>query len=383
MSRLHYSICTVIPPHIQRFIADYCGGRASNEAASTIGQTLALPVASPPAYLLPGFEVGPTSTRLVRLVFDARNDDKLPGNLIFDKRRGIRSADVHAVEAYEAILRFYQFLAIVFLRNSLDGRGMRIEATIHFGYRYANACWNGRQVIFGDGTLDGRLTRFTLPLEVVAHELMHGVIQFTIRLAYSGQSGAICEHIADAFGSMCKQFTLGQTASQADWLIGASLLGPAVKGRAIRSMLHPGTAYDDPALGRDPQPAHMRDYDDSPADAGGIHVNSGILNRAFALAALDLGGYSWQVLGRIWYRVLTGKLLPEASFTSFADATIVTAGELYGVGSRVQHSVRDAWGEVGVPVRPLPFGRKPELPISHRIFNNQHQQPETAEGTES
>jgi Zn-dependent metalloprotease len=186
-------------------------------------------------------------------------------------------------------------------------------------------------------------------VEVVAHEMMHGLVQHTARLPYTGQSGAISEHLADAFGIMAKQFDSRQTAKQSDWFIGSGLFGPGIRGIAIRSMLMPGTAYDDKWLGRDPQPSHMDDYDDSPIDNGGVHVNSGIPNRAFALAARDLGGYTWTVLGRIWYRVLTGKLTPLTNFRTFAYETVAAAAELYR-RPRVHRIVADAWAAVGLPV---------------------------------
>jgi Zn-dependent metalloprotease len=66
-------------------------------------------------------------------------------------------------------------------------------------------------------------------------------------------------------------------------------------------MAAPGTAYDDPILGRDPQPSHMRDYVHTVEDNGGVHINSGILNHAFYRAATAIGGKTWHVLGKIWY----------------------------------------------------------------------------------
>jgi len=298
--------------------------------------------------LLPAERAGASSTSRVRRVFDAGGRELLPGALVLDESHpGLISYDMHALEAYEACGATHDFLARVFLRNSIDNRGMAIESTVHFGHRYANACWNGRQMIFGDG--DGRLFgRFT-PAVDVAHELMHGVVQYSARLPYAGQPGAIAEHLADAFGIMARQYTNRETAAQSDWFIGAGLFGPEIRGIAIRSMLMPGTAYDDPWLGRDPQPAHMSDYVTFLADNGGVHVNSGIPNRAFALAARELGGYTWTVLGRIWYRVLTAKLAPETNFRSFARSTVEAAAELYRT-PRVQQTIADAWAQVGLPV---------------------------------
>ena len=345
---LQHSVCTIIPPHMTRHLTDQDDQEVRNTGAVSMGHEVRMPVAKPMS-LLPVEEAGPLSTHRVRLVFDAGNRELLPGTLLLDERRpALTTEDVHAQEAFNACGAMYDFLARVFLRNSIDNRGMPIESSVHFGRGYANACWNGRQMIFGDG--DGRLFgRFTGAVEVVAHELMHGVVQHSARLPYLGQSGAISEHLADAFGIMAKQFHHGQTAAQSDWFIGAGLFGEGIRGMGIRSMLMPGTAYDDQWLGRDPQPAHMHDYVDSPMDNGGVHVNSGIPNRAFALAARELGGYSWTVLGRIWYRVLTAKLVPQTTFASFARETVLAAAELYG-NTRVRETVADAWAAVGLRV---------------------------------
>ena len=89
------------------------------------------------------------------------------------------------------------------------------------------------------------------------------------------------------------QYTAGQPAAEASWLIGEGLFTPAVHGVALRSMRAPGTAYDDPVLGKDPQPATMADYVETEDDAGGVHTNSGIPNHAFFLAATAIGGNSW------------------------------------------------------------------------------------------
>src|SRR4029079_10299870 len=135
--------------------------------------------------------------------------------------------------------------------------------------------------------------------------LTHGVTQDEAQLVYSNQSGALNESLSDVFGSLIKQFSLNQTADQADWLIGAGLLTKQVKGVALRSMKAPGTAYDDPVLGKDPQPDHMSRFVTTAADRGGVHITSGIPNRAFYLAATAIGGYAWEVAGKIWYTTLT------------------------------------------------------------------------------
>ncbi len=174
--------------------------------------------------------------------------------------------------------------ARVFARDSIDDAGMPLEATVHYGDRYDNAFWDGERMVFGDG--DGEVFRgFTQSISVIGHELAHGVTERTARLRYQGQSGALNEHVSDVFGALVEQYSMGQDAESATWLIGEGVFTDAVEGRAIRSMIEPGTAYDDDILGKDPQPDHFDRYIDTDEDNGGVHLNSGIPNRAFALAA--------------------------------------------------------------------------------------------------
>ena len=235
-----------------------------------------------------------------------------------------------------------------FGRNSHDGAGGTLLSTVHYGQNYDNAFWNGERMVFGDG--DGEIfSGFTGSLTVIAHELAHGVIEDEGGLLYRGQSGALNESIADVFGALAEQHQRGQTADQASWLIGEGIFTDAVEGAALRSLAAPGTAYDDDVLGRDPQPAHMRDYVETRDDNGGVHINSGIPNRAFYLVATALGGHAWERAGRIWYRALTSGTLPStADFTAFAHATLAAAAAEYGEESEEAAAVRAAWTEVGV-----------------------------------
>ena len=281
-----------------------------------------------------------------------------------------RGWDVEVNEAYDGSGATYDFFARVFRRSSIDGRGMRLDSTVHYGQSFENALWNGRQMIYGHA--DGRIfKRFTASVDVIAHELTHGVTQFAAALGYHGQTGALNEHLSDAFGIMVKQYTLDQTASESDWLIGAEIFGPAVNAYAVRSMALPGSAYDDPVLGQDPQPSHMRYYVDTIDDNGGVHINSGILNHAFYIAAMTLGGKTWEVLGRIWYVTLTERLKPEADFADFVQATVDIAGELYGNGGRVQRVVADSFSDVGLFVL-HPGCARQHLPIKRPRERSRH-----------
>jgi Zn-dependent metalloprotease len=222
---------------------------------------------------------------------------------------------------------------------------MPLDGTVHYGSNYDNAFWDGSRMVFGDG--DGELfIRFTVAVDVIGHELTHAVTEATAGLVYSGQSGALNESVSDVFGSLVKQRQLGQDAADADWLIGAGLFTAAVQGEALRSMRAPGTAYDDDVLGRDPQPGHMRDFVDTTDDNGGVHINSGIPNHAFYLAATALGGPAWEVAGQVWYDTLVGGLAAGSDFAAFATATVAAAQSRFG--SDEAQAVRSAWDAVGV-----------------------------------
>jgi Zn-dependent metalloprotease len=282
-----------------------------------------------------------------RTIKDARNLERLPGETV-RKEGGAATGDAVADQAYDWLGVAFDFFESAYRRNSIDGAGLPLISTVHYGRDYDNAFWNGAQMVYGDG--DGTLfTAFTGPLDVTGHELTHGLTQHTANLDYYGQSGALNESMSDVFGALIKQYHLGQTADQADWLIGAGLLAPGVNGVALRSMKEPGTAYDDPKLGKDPQPGHMNDYVETYRDNGGVHINSGIPNRAFHLAATAIGGRAWERAGRIWYDTLTGGRLPETiEFAAFAAATVETALRLYGESAAETGAVRTAWNGVGV-----------------------------------
>ena len=281
-----------------------------------------------------------------RTVYDARHGSTLPGKLVRGEGDA-KSKDMEVNESYDYAGAVYDFYKTVFGRNSVDDRGLRLDASVHFARNYDNAFWNGAQMVYGDG--DGVIfQRFTKCLDVIGHELTHGVTQYEAALDYQGQSGALNESMSDVFGILVKQWKLGQSAGQADWLIGAGLLAKEVHGAALRSMKAPGTAYDDPRLGKDPQPADMQHYDSGPDDNGGVHINSGIPNRAFYLAATAMEGNAWGDAGRIWYTALCNRLHASSDFAAAARATSSVAGELFGSRSPQRKAVDDAWKTVGV-----------------------------------
>lgn len=306
-----------------------------------------------------------------RTIFDAQNERDLPG-LIARVEGGRGSRDVAVNEAYEYAGRTYDYFRRVHGRRSLDDRGMRLESTVHFGAAFNNAHWNGRQMIYGDG--DGKyFRRFTSSLDVVAHELAHGVTQYAAGIGFSGQCGALAEHFSDVFGVLVKQYWAKQTAARADWLVGAELFTPRVNGEAIRSLKAPGTAYDDRILGDDPQPAHMRKYVRTSSDDRGVHINSGIPNHAFYRVASLLGGRAWETAGRIWYRALTREMGPRSRFQHCADATWRAAGELFGSGSAPQDAVLAGWRAVGIDVSAEVRDDGPRLRVRRRSYERSYE----------
>ncbi|WP_110688023.1 M4 family metallopeptidase [Salinicola aestuarinus] len=335
-----------MPPHVLERVATHGSVRLKRCAQATLrvdAEFRARSAVAPAARPADSARRGAPA----RYIYSAGNEQTLPGELV--RREGkSESGDAAIDEAYHWLGATYRFFWERFERHSIDDDGMALLGTVHYGDGYDNAFWNGAQMVFGDG--DGELfNRFTASLDVVAHELTHGVIEREAGLIYADQSGALNESLADVFGILVKQYHLEQRVDESDWLIGASLLTDRVNGRALRSMANPGTAYDDPVLGRDPQPGHMDQFVSTSSDNGGVHINSGIPNRAFYLAAVTLGGAAWEVAGPIWYDALTDpRLTREADFVAFAELTLLCAARRYGESGREVEAVRQAWIGVGV-----------------------------------
>ncbi len=337
--------CFIVPPHILEYIVDNSSEPELRQRALRNlyqqGQLRGVRIGMG-QYAFGGLATGTKR----RTIYDAGHGTALPGVLVRSEEQ--RPTDDRAVnEAYDYSGYTYDFYLDVLARNSVDGQGMRLDSTVHYGSDYDNAFWNGQQMVYGDGDGDIFL-RFTCCLDVVAHELTHGVTQFTARLEYHDQPGAINESMSDVFGTLVKQYQMRQSAQEADWLIGEGILVPkdGVNRRALRSMKAPGTAYDDPGtIGTDPQPSHMSDYHYGSGDNGGVHINSGIPNHAFYLAATAIGGHAWEIAGRIWYEALTTRLSSAARFADLAAATRELAVRF---GSTSVRAVDHAWLSVGL-----------------------------------
>ena len=280
--------------------------QAARKAPAACPEFPGLPLPGPPA-VRPGIrQLEPCPHRTI---YDAKSTEKLPGSVV-RKEGEPPTGDPAADEAYDGLGHTHRLYAEAFGRNSIDGKGLHLDATVHYGRPYDNAFWDGQQMVFGDG--DGQVfERFTKSLSVIGHELTHGVTQYSAGLVYRNQAGALNESMSDVFGALVEQYVRKQSTAEAELADRRRPLHGPGQGAALRSMKAPGTAYDDDVLGKDPQPDSMDGYVRTSADNGGVHINSGIPNRAFCLVAPALGGNAWDAPAQIRYETLTGgKLSP-------------------------------------------------------------------------
>jgi len=370
MASKPHPITCILPPYmLNRIIengSDAQIGRAhATQQLSTQfrEQRVALAVQKP----TPPIPMSAAAVSKNRVVYSADNSSGLPGRVV-RQEGGAPTNDPAADEAYDGAGATFDLYWDVYQRNSIDGNGLRLDSTVHYQQGYDNAFWNGQQMVYGDGDEDlppaQRLfNRFTIALDVIGHELTHGVTQHTGNLVYQSQSGALNESFSDVFGSLVKQRALSQSVQTADWIIGEGLFTANVNGVGIRSMKAPGTAYNDPVLGKDPQPAHMQNYVNTTDDNGGVHINSGIPNHAFYLIALELGGSAWEKAGQIWFVTLRDKIRSNSNFQDMANLTFDVAADLFGANSLEQQAVSKGWTAVGLI--PTGGGQPPSPPTTN------------------
>jgi Zn-dependent metalloprotease len=347
--------CTFIPPDVQKSLARWAkGGPADDPAqaelakqarqarASRLAAVAEAAVAEAP--LAPG--ALPATGAGLRVVFDSQNTTNMRHFLVRAEGHPT-TADGDVTAAYEAAGVVRVFVDQVLNRHSIDDLGMDLILNVHYGTSYNNAFWDGDEMTFGDG--DGVVfSGFAGSLDVVAHELAHGITQFTAGLVYKNQPGALNEHFSDVFGTAVTQWAAGESPADADWLIGDEIMGPDLYGEALRSMAHPGQAFDNPIIGGDNQRAHMDDLYTGTADNGGVHWNSGIPNRAFHLTSIELGDTI--AAARIWYHALQ-HLAADATFTQAAERIVESARVLVKSGEvrkGAPQIVRGAFAAVGI-----------------------------------
>jgi Zn-dependent metalloprotease len=326
----HQHRCYFVPPHILSSIARYQAwelgdpaARAKAGADTGIGTTVQVsnlirqkrrlePVS---ALALATSLTVPAPGTHARVIYDDQNT----WNYDVDEVRGEGDpavAQENANLAYDALGATLDFYREVLGRNSIDNAGMNLDANVNYGTQFDNAFWDGTRMVFGNGD-NAIFTDFTRDVDVPGHELTHGVTQYTAGLLYSDQPGAMNEATSDIFGTCIDARVNGKDEGTHNWLIGEDIMAPQLYGEALRSMAFPGTAYDNPILGTDPQPATMAGY----VPGGDPHVNSGIVNRWFSLMAMDLG---MEAAAVIWYATLQN-LWPTAQFADAAQVATAQA----------------------------------------------------------
>ncbi|HXD42773.1 MAG TPA: M4 family metallopeptidase [Ramlibacter sp.] len=351
MSIRYGCVCFAVPRKLLKHLADSSSGDHRKllegqiaHSARLRSQRAAQSVAPPPGK--PGRQL------LHRQVFDAQGRTLLPGQLLRDEDDP-PAHDKEANQAYDNIGIALQFYKTVLGRDSVDGRGLRVDASVHYGMQFANAMWTGEQMIVGDG--DGQHVKgLAHSLGIIAHEFSHGITQHLVKgglgvvqlpnqpLALKGEAGALNESFSDVFASMIKQWHANKDARDADtdWLLGEDILAPHA-GNAIRSLKDPGnTSLTWPDDDQIKDFSRYRPTDDA-------HKASGIANHAFYLAATGAGGKSWETLGAVWFKAFD-RLHARATFLDAAHATIEVAAALHGKGSRVHEAVKTGWKKVKV-----------------------------------
>jgi bacillolysin len=256
-------------------------------------------------------------TLLYRAVHDKNNtrNNSLPGPLVLLEGgavTGIKDAD----NAYLYAGDTYNFYKEYHGRDGIDDRGMPIVSTVRFCFEqvsskcpYPNAFWNGYQMVYGEG--------FVVD-DVVAHELTHGVTEYSSNLFYYMQSGAINETLSDLWGELVDMTNdRGTDTTSTRWLLGEDLsIG------AIRSMENP------PLFG---QPDKMSSslYYCGTDDNGGVHRNSGVGNKAASLMAdggyfngLQIKGIGLEKTAKLWYEVQTGLLTSGSDYNDLYNALL-------------------------------------------------------------
>jgi bacillolysin len=291
--------------------------------------------------------------------------------------------DAPIVDAHAYVGFTYDYYFKRFGRRGLDNANIRLLSLIHpvsrdaifgaspeiiLGY-YANAFWeaNSKMMVFGEGLPPSlifvptgqRVNYLAGALDVVGHELTHGVTQYSSNLEYVNESGALNESFSDMMGTSIEFFyqPVGSGPRQADYLLGEDVFTPPFPGglSGIRSMENPGLFG---------QPDHYSKRVILPPtpenDNGGVHINSGIPNQAFYLAieggtnrtsairVQGVGGANREQIEKVYYRAFAQLMPSNASFSLARAVTLQAAQDLYGVNSPPYNAVRDGWTAVGV-----------------------------------
>jgi bacillolysin len=253
-----------------------------------------------------------------RQTYTASQKKTLPGISLCTEAAGCSGNDQDTILAHQYAGDTYDFYFNNLGRDSLDGAGLPLISTAHFDKNYQNAFWSGKQMVYGDGLAVD---------DVVAHELTHGVTQYTSGLVYYAQSGAINESFSDVFGELIDlSNNAGTDTAETRWLIGEDIPSLGV----IRNMANP-PAYNDPDKVTSPL------YYKGAADNAGVHINSGVNNKA-AYLMTDGGTFNGKTVtglglfkvSKIYYEVQTKLLTSGSSYNDLYNALNQGCSNLIG-----------------------------------------------------
>jgi len=348
-AQLHCGCCFIVPPELLRELSR--GQKLSPRNARVFQDSFLETVRL--RHIREGHRVASLVTRrsvaaeaaahqAEQHIFDCGHRMSLPGKAVANPSTG-GDAFQTVFKTTGQVAEFYQ---TVLGRNSVDNQGMDLVSSLNYGQIYQNAFWNGQQMVYGNGD-QHIFIDFWKSLDVIGHELTHGVTQNESGLRYEGESGALNESLSDCFGAAFNQWVGKAPASKDDgWLIGAGIMGPDAKTKGyncLRDMVNPAAQHC-----LSPQPISYANFDPT-AD---VHINSGIPNRAFALFARAAGGNSYDSPIKLWYSACTGgHLSAGATFADFAKSTLDAANRWTGPDKdKLAKAVRDAWHTVEVPL---------------------------------
>ncbi len=308
-----------------------------------LGSTFYLIDASKPMFQAAQSTI-PQDGKGVIYTLDARNADS---SLFFVTSNTASSwSNPSAVSAAANGAKVYDYYNTVLGRNAIDGNGATMNLVVKFKVGFNNAFWNGQLMVFGtgDGTAFSDLAG---AMDVTAHEMTHGVVERTANLIYENQPGALNESFSDVFGAMAEVWA---DPTRSDWwMIGEAITTPSIAGDALRRLDQPDATN---IAFNGQQPGHMDQYQNLPntqqGDHGGVHVNSGIPNRAFYLFATS-SGVSLDDAAKVYYRALTLYLTRNSQFVDCRLAVIKAAEDLFGgPGNAKATAAAAAFDAVGI-----------------------------------
>ncbi len=233
-----------------------------------------------------------------------------------------------------------------------------VSSRVHFGSNYNNAFWYQNKMTYGDG--NGTAFSPLTTIDIAGHEMTHGITENTANLTYSGESGALNESMSDVFGALVESYALGGVVNSDTWKIGEQAYTPATSGDALRYMDNPHLAGNG-GFTSDDDPDHYSERYTGSSDSGGVHINSGIANHAFYLAAnggthhrsgVIVAGMGTTNAARIWYRAMTVYMTSSTNFSGARTAMLNAATDLFGSSSTQYNTTATAWCAVGVGTCP-------------------------------